>query len=66
MDGKRWIPTGRQLSIEQMTDVELQRRHLGYLNQFTALDLWKDHSDEHCYIMMELLGAELRIRMAAE
>jgi len=65
MDGIRWIPNGMQLYIERMSQTELLRRHMEYINKCMEYDLWKDISHTHEYKMREALGVELRIRMSA-
>jgi hypothetical protein len=67
MDGTRWIPNGWQLHIENMTDVELQRKHLAALNELVMRMDWPTVNPDHpLQIKVDRLGSEIRIRMAAE
>jgi len=67
MDGTRWIPNGWQLQVENMSDVELQRKHLAALNELVMLMDWPTVNPEHpLQITVDRLGTEIRIRMAAE
>ena len=54
-----------QLECERMPEHVLLSLHMKYLNQCLQHDLFKDISDLHCKIMLEALGAELRIRMSS-
>ena len=67
MDGIRWIPNGWQLHIENMTDVELQRKHLDALNELVMRMDWPTvNPDDSLQIKVDRLGSEIRTRMAAE
>ena len=67
MDGTRWIPNGWQLHVENMTDEELHRKHLAALNKYVMQPDWsKIKKDDPLWIQLDRLGAEMRIRMAAE
>ena len=54
------------LMIEAMSETELLKRHLEYINKCMEYDLWKDISHTEEYKMRELLGQELRTRMNAQ
>ena len=67
MDGTRWIPNGWQLQVENMSDVELQRKHLAALNELVMRMDWPTvNPDDPLQIKVDRLGSEIRTRMAAE
>ena len=65
MDGIRWIPSGHELEIERLSEQDLLKKHLHFINECLNYDMWTDYSDTYAYKMREALGLELRIRMAA-
>ena len=67
MDRTRWIPNGWQLQVENMTDEELHRKHLAALNEYVMQPDWpKIKKDDPLWKKVDMLGTEMRIRMAAE
>jgi len=56
----------KQLFYERMTEAKLLETHLHWISECAKMDLWQDITDTYAYKMRELLGNELRIRMAAE
>ncbi len=59
-------PTHLQLEIERMPDFVLLALHLKYINRCLTLDLWKDNSETHEFIMREALSSEILVRRDAE
>lgn len=57
---------GTRLWIERLGEKELLDMHMHYIKECMKYDLWKDISDKECWMMREMLGHELRIRMGAE
>ena len=67
MDGIKWSPDGLQLLMENMSDEELHRKHLAALNKFVMQPDWpKIKKDDPLWRVVDKLGTEMRIRMAAE
>lgn len=59
------LTDNKVLYIERMSEMELQKTHLYYINKCMEYDLWKDITHTEAYKMREALGRELRIRMSA-
>ena len=55
-----------ELEIERLSEYDLLKKHLHFINECLKYDMWTDYSDTYAYKMREALGAELRTRMSAE